>query len=619
MSYTGRILSDGPLGYWTLSNSSITDFTSNLNYGSVPSTYSVNFLDSVPLTTFATDHSFKGSANITSSSLIQIKDIYSAFYDGSEKSVFGIEFWLSLPNKNSSSQQIINFYSTTYNTNVAAIYAKDDFLNFTVNVGGNTYTVTKQIFSWDYKMHVFAVYKEGIITLYVNGLSDNSVTIPTNQFFTVARDNSSVIKIVGANSGYSYNISDLAFYDRELSLNEIRYHMMLASEDSNPVGYVQHGSAYHIPTNIKPQSILAERYFRKQSDYDSGSFYNLISDNSGLTIRQSSSAQSLVGTWIYNVPTSHLGLFAGVDISWDSGSADDLSADRYAAVFASYDGGSTYNQISNGKVVPNFMNIALNGLMNNLTVKVQIYSSDTSLDFQPRLDNLLVRIYRTLQFPSDSGGFLMTPFSSTTFVPKKDSNSFINRSKNFGFLFTKQSNSTDPGRAEITTTAGSIVQTVDFWFQYNGSGSAVFDHSTGSDIDVYVSNNKLLTRDPSVYKLYVNGQDATSAGYTLVNGNEYFVTIVYGSPVQDNMFLNSASSTAGYYSQYTPSEAVYGYISMFPNQMSLSEVQSRYLSYLTINVSPVIDSLTSLGSILEYSGSSTSLNGGSPVLSFVHV
>jgi len=105
----------------------------------------------------------------------------------------------------------------------------------------------------------------------------------------------------------------------------------------------------------------------------------------------------------------------------------------------------------------------------------------------------------------------------------------------------------------------------------------------------------------------------------LVNGNEYFVTIVYGSPVQDNMFLNSASSTAGYYSQYTPSEAVYGYISMFPNQMSLSEVQSRYLSYLTINVSPVIDSLTSLGSILEYSGSSTSLNGGSPVLSFVHV
>lgn len=190
MSYKYRILSDSPSGYWPLEHFVSPDISGGAN-----------------------------ALIVNDFSNTTIKNIYGAFTKGNEQGIFGIEFWAS-KNKSAclslkdSNKKLMNIYFD--NDIVFSIFSEDK----------NKYMTKKLISGGDLKQHVFALYTQGHIQLFINGVSDGPYKLPENFTFST---NINQIFNVGS------NISDLAFYARCLSLNEIRGHMSWATKDLNSV------------------------------------------------------------------------------------------------------------------------------------------------------------------------------------------------------------------------------------------------------------------------------------------------------------------------------------------------------------------------------------------------
>jgi hypothetical protein len=190
MSYKYRVLSDSPSGYWPLEHFVSPDISGGAN-----------------------------ALVVNDFSNTTIKNIYGAFTKGNEQGIFGIEFWAS-KNKSvylslkDSDKELMNIYF-------------DNDIVFSVTSEDKTKYITKKSTSGgDLKEHIFALYTQGHIQLFINGVSDGPYKLPESFKFS---PNINQMFNVGS------NISDLAFYARCLSLNEIRGHMSWATKDLNSV------------------------------------------------------------------------------------------------------------------------------------------------------------------------------------------------------------------------------------------------------------------------------------------------------------------------------------------------------------------------------------------------
>ena len=86
--------------------------------------------------------------------------------------------------------------------------------------------------------------------------------------------------------------------------------------------------------------------------------------------------------------------------------------------------------------------------------------------------------------------------------------------------------------------------------------------------------------------------------------------MVYNTSTSNPVYINGSVDGLS-----TPLYAVYGFITLFPNQLSATDVSNRYLSYLTTQAATVYDSVTTLGTFAEYySTSAAALNGGLAVI-----
>jgi hypothetical protein len=99
-------------------------------------------------------------------------------------------------------------------------------------------------------------------------------------------------------------------------------------------------------------------------------------------------------------------------------------------------------------------------------------------------------------------------------------------------------------------------------------------------------------------------------GKTLVKGEAYHFVCVY--PAKTNTIILLGGNKYG--ESYT--RATYGFISLYPNALSQTDAQNRYLSYLTSKTDQIGISSNPVGSLAEYSGGSTSFNGGKPILTY---
>ena len=73
------------------------------------------------------------------------------------------------------------------------------------------------------------------------------------------------------------------------------------------------------------------------------------------------------------------------------------------------------------------------------------------------------------------------------------------------------------------------------------------------------------------------------------------IAAIYEDNTFNNVYLNKNTNLDGDLS------ATYGYISVYPNELSSSDVNNRYISFLTNNVE-VINKSNSIGTLAEHSG-----------------
>ena len=112
----------------------------------------------------------------------------------------------------------------------------------------------------------------------------------------------------------------------------------------------------------------------------------------------------------------------------------------------------------------------------------------------------------------------------------------------------------------------------------------------------------------------MNGIQRNSSPITLVHGEVYHITVVYPYNKIHNILINDS-----YDGSKSPCLASYGYITIYPSLLTSSEVQARYLSFISVYTGIARDSVTSLGSILEYAGSITNINNGQPISFHRHI
>jgi hypothetical protein len=645
MSYQYRVLADAPVGYWRLNkyvvstyddaeltydepgylynqvlSNRLYDETVTMNQGFVSHGSSAVFLDVLPLTATSSNQDFAG-CKVTDTTALKIRNRpnkYKMFYNGTENLSFSMEFWLCFDDAPATKNSIITV--KTLSEVSAEVYAQGDKLYFTVWDGADSYTAYKQVLRWDSQMHVAVSFDGRKIQVTVNAISGETVNLPNSFNFSLANTDSMDVdyQIGPAPSGNEYVINDLAFYDYTLSENLIRNHMIWASNDSRPIDYVKETSGYFFDIEDSELMFEFKKDFFKESDYQEGLSNNLVANETGLTIQKASPGVSSTGTWTYQVSASTYSKVYGAKISWNSGSSEDStnSPNQYVKVELSYDNGETWKQVKNDYPAVHFDDDSTI-IYPNIIVRVTIKSADTSVRYQPRLDNLSIGIYKDLSIFSDLGAFALSPkqgsYIGDTYSIKSNQLNIMSRSKNFGIKLDEVDGK--KSIAVITPQEQSPgYQTLEFWFRKDGGSTSDIQYvldTLGQDAIVYLDSVDGEINQFGLQAVYVNGLNIDLNSKNLVEGEIYHIVCVFESVLNSPLYLGGNKDLEGY------CKATYGFIALYPNGFTETDAQDRYLSYLTSKTALVGAGVNSIGSIAEYSGGSTAFNDGEPIFAYI--
>lgn len=326
------------------------------------------------------------------------------------------------------------------------------------------------------------------------------------------------------------------------------------------------------------------------------------------------------GEWTYNVPSSSLSKIVGARVTWDSGSSDNsvISTSQNVIVQSSKDGGLNWTEVANGYPSVKFPDDNTT-IYPDIAYKVSMFTSNSALLQQPRLDNFLIVMYKDLSVISDSGDYVLSPKSGSyvgdTYSIRKNFFNILSRTENFGIKLSLVGESSNV--ATITPLEPSVgYQTVEFWFRYDviALRAAQFILDTmGTEAYIYFDSETGECRQVGFNNVFINGI-LLENGKVLNQGEAYHFVCTYPVLINAQIYLGGTKDKS-YLSHGT-----FGFISLYPNEMTEIEAQNRYLSYLTSNVS-LIDysaNINSFGSISEYAGGSMAFNGGSPIMSYNH-
>lgn len=555
---------------------------------------------------------------------VDILNLYNAFQGGYENKAFGIEFWVDLFAATPAGNTITFIQLNSGSNQRMSIYTIDNSIYFKIYFSdGSSQTVKKQVYSWESSLHIFASIKDGVQTISVNGISDENKSIPKAKSFN--KDSLSIFQIPSSNIPYITN--GLAFYDKILSSNQINNHIYFAKIDSDPVDYAKQSNVSHFSFNNTSGRKILSKTFNNESAFSVGTFNGLVTDKSGLTVPvapQGLSANSEV-TWVCPIVVTSYSKIAGATISWDSSSTEDQGDQgaSWAYVLVSYDNGLNYYQVKNKKSIPFLITSYADVLSFQVLLKVTMFSPDTSVSNQPRIDNLVFNVYSDISETSDSGLFQIFPYLNSTYQIKQDSNNILSRSKNLGISFYPQdyvasinsTHSSKSGSALIQSNASSSYKSIEFWCSGFLNGGAILHSSSSTNTpDLYADQSGSLINTISGSTLYVNGVATTSGSFAFTDLDIYHIVLVYPSLKNSNILLNGDFTAT-----LDPAQATYGYITIYPTALTSDQVKLRYLSYLQVQAGVARDNTTSIGQISEYSGTSSNINNGQPVAYHRHL
>jgi len=249
MSYSLKTIADSPLGYWQLNSTTPLDLTSSSNTPTYTNVTSSN-LSSPPLvagSTYATKILKNTSISISNSS-----NLYNCMSIDYFSKTFCFEFWFSFNDQFNGNGYYYNSSQSKsyYNNNILNILqiknSSSDFakifydydknsIKFSILGSGNkdAYFILDDL---NVTYHIVAVYKNGSISLIVNGLNGISGYVLDSTYFPAYSSSLNfVIDGSSLNSANNFVLSDLAFYNYALSIQQIRSKMVWAMNTNKPL------------------------------------------------------------------------------------------------------------------------------------------------------------------------------------------------------------------------------------------------------------------------------------------------------------------------------------------------------------------------------------------------
>ena len=210
MSYIKRVLADRPLGFWNLdSTSDLTDGDNDIVIVSRPN--AITEVISLNTSTYKdkdTNNFIKVKGLLLNSSAdLYVPNAYNILGKGLEHLNFGIEFWFTIPPSNTDdNQNLIQFHElgNDVDQTVGGIYINADTIYFSLNGSTKTYVVSKQLTSKDSQIHVFATYSNKTMSIYVNGILGQTISLPEDfEFVTEDKTNVRDRKSTRLNSSHT--------------------------------------------------------------------------------------------------------------------------------------------------------------------------------------------------------------------------------------------------------------------------------------------------------------------------------------------------------------------------------------------------------------------------------
>ena len=361
------------------------------------------------------------------------------------------------------------------------------------------------------------------------------------------------------------------------------------------------------------------------SSYTDPSAYTLygVKDNTTITFKTGLEV-SQTGTWTFSVPSSQIGTSVGSRLTWDSATSDNsiASTNKNVIAQASIDNGTTWKLIGNGDPVTRFTDSSSVAAPDTL-FKVTMYTSDSSSQYLPRFDNAMIVFYNNLAIVSDGGAFTLSPKAGTyvgdTYSIKKNSFNILARSRNFGIKLNKVNNLNSVATIKANNSSKTY-NTIEFWFRYDEANTLASNYiidTDGVNASVYVDPASKGCYKDGFAHVFVNGVELTD-GQALTVGESYHFVCVY--PYDTNADIYLGGNKLNNYFTY----GTYGFVSLYPSAFTQTQAQSRYMQFLSSNVSQVnytellAESTNIIGTLSEYAGGSTDYNAGQPILSYKH-
>jgi len=229
---------DRPLDYWKLNSNPTGGNFSGINFSYSPLPLTAN-------SACALQVSYANNASVS------ISNTYDAFHKNYEDAVFDIEFWLSFQNMLDGSGYLKNASTATQyfssnklkilqimngSSEIGSIYYNYDNNTFRFSINGDSNTDAYiPIRNLNVPFYIVASYRDKKISIFVNGEMGSSGEVINNSFPSKPSGTFVIDKTsLTSNSGTGFVISDLAFYDYPLSMEQKRKRVLWAFHNEKP-------------------------------------------------------------------------------------------------------------------------------------------------------------------------------------------------------------------------------------------------------------------------------------------------------------------------------------------------------------------------------------------------